>query len=192
MEEPTFGIDESNDDLCNSIISRFGNSTDESHQHLCAVIGAMSQELKDNNKPCTPFAYFCAARLSLDKFTAESNPSSYIIDALLTVLSLAVPRVPRALLKKESLQGHPLSESLLRVLRSPSASESAIAPGLKCLSHLLIAKESVDWSDVSPLFNVLLGFLTDSRPKVHIHLSILNLTQEYFIGIPVKVFGIIT
>ncbi|ESW26550.1 hypothetical protein PHAVU_003G128600 [Phaseolus vulgaris] len=166
IEEPAFGIDESNDDLCNSIISRFGNSTEESHQHLCAVIGAMSQELKDNNKPSTPYAYFCAARLSLDKFTSESNPSNHIIDALLTILSLAVPRVPRALLKKESLQGQPQPESLLRVLRSPSASESAIVSGLKSLSHLLIAKESVDWSDVSPLFNVLLGFLTDSRPKV--------------------------
>ncbi|XP_047157816.1 RRP12-like protein [Vigna umbellata] len=166
MEEPAFCTDEGDDDLCNSIISRFGNSSEESHQRLCAVIGAMSQELKDNNKPSTPFAYFCAARLSLDKFTSESNPSSHIIDALLTVLSLAIPRVPRVLLKKESLQEQPLSESLLRVLRSPSASESAIVSGLKCLSHLLIAKESVDWSDVSPLFNVLLGFLTDARPKV--------------------------
>ncbi|CAJ1940559.1 unnamed protein product [Sphenostylis stenocarpa] len=166
IEGSTFDIEESNDDLCNSIISRFGNSSEESHQHLCAVIGAMSQELKDNNKPCTPLAYFCAARLSLDKFTSESTPSSHVIDALLTVLSLAVPRVSRALLKKDGLQGEPLPELLLRVLRSQSASESAIVSGLKCLSQLLIAKESVDWSDVSPLFNVVLGFLTDSRPKV--------------------------
>jgi len=190
MEVPAFGTDEGNDDLCNSIISRFGNSTEENHQHLCAVIGAMSQELKDNNKPSTPFAYFCAARLSLDKFTSESNPSRHIIDALLTVLSLAIPRVPRVLLKKESLQGQPLSESLLRVLRSSSASESAIVSGLKCLSHLLIVKESVDWSDVSPLFNVLLGFLTDARPKVLIHL----LKSDYGVCYrhSCKVFGIIT
>ncbi|KAK7388294.1 hypothetical protein VNO78_23108 [Psophocarpus tetragonolobus] len=166
MGEPALGVDEGNDDLCNSILSRFANSTDESHQHLCAVVGAMSQELRDNNKPSTPFAYFCAARLSLQQFTSDPNPSSHVIDALLTVLSLAIPRVPRSLLKKQSLQGEPFSELLFRVLRSPSASESALVSALKCLSHLLIAGESVDWSDVSPLFNVLLGFLTDSRPKV--------------------------
>ncbi|RDX76023.1 RRP12-like protein, partial [Mucuna pruriens] len=166
MEEPAFGMEEANDDLCNSILSRFANSTDENHQHLCAVVGAMSQELKDNNKPSTPFAYFCAACLSLDKFTSEPNPSSHVIDALLTVLSLVAPRVPLAMLKKQSLHREAFSELLLRVLRSPSASDSALVSGLKCLSHLLIARESVDWSDVSPLFNVMLGFLTDSRPKV--------------------------
>jgi ribosomal RNA-processing protein 12 len=46
---------------------------------------------------------------------------------------------------------------------------------LKCVSHLLIIRDSVHWSDVYLLFNVLLGFLTDSRPKV---ITILNINFE--------------
>ncbi|KAL2338811.1 hypothetical protein Fmac_013257 [Flemingia macrophylla] len=162
-EDHAFGIDEAGDDFCNAILRRFGNSSDESHQHLCAVIGAMSQELKDHNKPSTPFAYFCAASLSLHKFTSEPNPSAHVIDALLTILSLVIPRVPPALLKN---QRDSLSDLILRVLHSPTASDGALVSGLKCLSHLLIARETVEWTDVSPLFSVLLGFLADSRPKV--------------------------
>ncbi|KAK7363336.1 hypothetical protein VNO77_05476 [Canavalia gladiata] len=162
-EEPAFTIDEANDDLCNSILSRFANSTNESHQHLCAVIGAMSQELKDQNLPSSSVAYLGATCSSLDRILSEPNPANHIIDALLTILSLVFTRVPVAVLKKKR---EFLSEHIMRVLRSQSASESAVISGLKCLSHLLIHRESVDWSDVSPLFNVLLGFLTDSRPKV--------------------------
>ncbi|KAK7265474.1 hypothetical protein RJT34_33094 [Clitoria ternatea] len=160
MEEPAFTND---DDLCNSILSRFANSTNDNHQHLCAVIGAMSQELKDHNLPCSPVAYLGAACSSLDSITSEPNPPNHIIDALLTILSLVAARVPLPVLKKKREY---LSELVTRVLRSPSVSESAVISGLKCLSHLLFNRESVDWSDVSPLFNVLLGFITDSRPKV--------------------------
>lgn len=163
MEEPAFSIDESNDDFCNSILSRFANSTDENHQHLCAIIGTMSQELKDHNLPSSPVAYFSAACSSLDRITSEPNPPKHVVDALVTILSLVIARVPVAVLKK---QREFLSGLLLRLLRSPSDSERAVISGLKCLSHLLINRDSVNWSDVSPLFNVLLAFITDSRPKV--------------------------
>ncbi|XP_027329216.1 RRP12-like protein isoform X2 [Abrus precatorius] len=162
-EEPAFTTDEANDDLCNWVLSRFANSTNENHQHLCAVIGAMSQELKDHNLPSSPVAYLGAACSSLDRIASEPNPPNHIIDALLTIFSLVITRVPVAVLKK---QREFLSELVIKVFRSPSVSESAVISALKCLSHLLINRESVDWSDVSPLFTVLLGFLADSRPKV--------------------------
>ncbi|KAJ1418786.1 hypothetical protein SESBI_15725 [Sesbania bispinosa] len=164
MEEPAFILDkEANDDFCNSILSRFGNSTAENHQHLCAVIGAMSQELKDHNLPSSPVAYFGATCSSLDRIASEPNSPNHLIDTLLTILSLLIARVPVAVLKKKR---EFLSELVERVLRSQSASESAVVCGLKCLSHLLINRDSVNWSDVSLLFNVLLDFITDSRPKV--------------------------
>lgn len=162
-EETAFTIEESNDDFCNSILSHFGNSSDENHQHLCTVIGAMSQEFKDKNLPSSPVAYFAATCSSLDRIASEIDPPNHLIDALLTILSMVIVRVPVAVLGKKKEY---LSELIVKILRSPSATESAVIHGLKCLSHSLINRGSVNWSEVSPLFNVLLGYLTDSRPKV--------------------------
>lgn len=163
MEESPSNINESNEDLCNFILSRFGKSTSESHQHLCAVIGAMSQELKDHNLPSSPVAYFGATCSSLDRIVSEPNPAKHLIDALLTILSLVIVRLPSAVLEKKR---EFLSELVVRVTQSQLSSETAVIHGLKCLSHLLINRHSVHWADVSPLFNVLLGFITDSRYKV--------------------------
>ncbi|QHN83601.1 hypothetical protein HN51_060040 [Arachis hypogaea] len=181
MDAPSFFGEGSNDDFCYSILSRFSGSTKESHLHLCAVIGAMSQELKEQKLASFPVAYFGAACSSLDRMSVEPNPPSHVIGALLTVISLLIPRVPAAVLKK---QREFLSELVVRVLRSLRESESVMVSGLKCLSHLLIRRDSVNWSDVSPLFTVLLGFLTDSRPKVrrksHLYLRdvLLNLQKS--------------
>lgn len=54
----------------------------------------------------------------------------------------------------------------MRVLRSPSLTVGAAVSGLKCISHLLIIRGRVNWSDVSSLYGFLLSFITDSRPKV--------------------------
>jgi len=62
-----------------------------------------------------------------------------------------------------------LSELVVKVVTLPSSLESGVVDGLKCVSHLLIHRDSVHWSDVSTLFNFLLGFLMDSRPKVTIY-----------------------
>lgn len=37
---------------------------------------------------------------------------------------------------------------------------------MKCVSQLLIIGDALSWSDVSQLYGVLLGFVTDSRPKM--------------------------
>ncbi|MED6156088.1 hypothetical protein PIB30_011550 [Stylosanthes scabra] len=163
FDAPSLIGEGSNDDFCDSILSRFSGSTKESHLHLCAVVGAMSQELKDQKLPSSPVAYFGAACSSLDRISVEPNPPSHVIGALLTVISLLIPKVPAAVLNK---QREFLSQLVERVLRSLVASESVMVSGLKCLSHLLIRRNSVNWSDVSNLFKLLLGFLTDSRPKV--------------------------
>jgi len=163
MEESTFN--ESNDDLCNSILSRFSNSTAVNHQQLCTVIGAMSQELKDHNLPTSPVAYFCATCSSLERIASEPNPPNHLIDALLTILSTVIVKVPVAVLKEKR---EFLSELVAKVVMLPLSLESGVVDGLKCVSHLLIHRDSVHWSDVSTLFNFLLGFLSDSRPKVTI------------------------
>ncbi|KAL5068603.1 hypothetical protein RYX36_019490 [Vicia faba] len=163
MEESPSNINETNADLCNFILSRYRKSTSESHQYLCAIIGAMSQELKDHNLPLSPVAYFGATCSSLDRIASEPNPANHLIDALLTIPSLVIVRLHPAVLEKKR---EFLSELVVKVPLSPSSSETAVIHGLKCLSHLLINRHSVHWADVSPLFNVLLWFITDSRFKI--------------------------
>uniref|UniRef100_A0A2N9GW92 Uncharacterized protein n=1 Tax=Fagus sylvatica TaxID=28930 RepID=A0A2N9GW92_FAGSY len=158
-----------NEDLCNWILSRFGRSTNEDHLHLCAVIGDISQTLKDQNLPSTPAAYFGAACSSLDRLFAElepiNEPPVHVIQPLLIVLHLVLPRISAAIVNKEHKF---LSELLFRVLRSPSLSSSIAATTyvMKCVSQLLIIGDALSWSDVSQLYGVLLGFVTDSRPKM--------------------------
>ncbi|XP_062143407.1 uncharacterized protein LOC133851110 isoform X1 [Alnus glutinosa] len=156
-------MDGTSDELCNSILSRFGNSTNEDHQHLCTVIGAMSQEFKDQNLPSTPVAYFGAACSSLDRLASEPQQPVHVVQSLLSILHIVLPRIPLAILHKKA---EFLSDLLLRVLRSPLLLVDATTFGLKCVSHLLIIRDAPDWSEVSCLYDVLLGFLTDSRPKV--------------------------
>lgn len=154
---------QSNDDFCSSILSRFGDSASEDHQHLCAVIGAMAQELRDQTLPCTPVAYFGATCSSLDRISSEPDPPPHLLDALLTILSLLLPRIPPPILNKKK---EFLSDLLIRVLRIPSLINGAATSGLKCVSHLVIVRNAANWSDVSNLFGFILGFVIDSRPKV--------------------------
>lgn len=160
--DASFGF-ESNDDFCDSILSRFSHSTNEDHQHLCAVIGAMAHELRDQRISSTPVAYFGATCSSLDRISSEPEPPPHLLDALLTILSLLLPRIsPPILNKKKEF----LSDLLIRVLRIPSLTPAAATSGLKCVSHLVIVRNAVNWLDVSNLFGFILGFVIDSRSKV--------------------------
>ncbi|KAI3709731.1 hypothetical protein L2E82_39497 [Cichorium intybus] len=154
----------SDDDFCNSILSRFTNSTDPQHHHLCSIIGDISQGLKDLNHPLTPLAYFGATCTSLDKLlSSDPNPPSHHIDALITIISMVLPRITPAVVRKESEY---VSGLITRVILSSAVTDSVVASGLKCISHVLIVGHRTSWSEVSNLFGVLLGFIADSRLKV--------------------------
>ncbi|XP_065849103.1 uncharacterized protein [Euphorbia lathyris] len=158
------------DDFCNSVISRFHSSTQEDHQHLCTVIGAMAQELKDQNLPPTPVAYVGAASSSLDRLiSSDPDPPSHVIDALLTILSLALPGISPAILRKKR---EVLSDIVVRALRLNLVTVGAVASGLKCIGHMLMIKDTANWNDICQLYGVLLGYITDSRPKVRRQASI--------------------
>lgn len=73
-----------------------------------------------------------------------------------------LPRISTAVLKKKVRY---LSDLIVTVLQFKAINS---AYGLKCLSHLLVIREKAAWSDVSQLYGVLLGYLTDERPKVNI------------------------
>ena len=60
-----------------------------------------------------------------------------------------------------------MSQLLLRLLRSSPSSPAATAFGLKCVSHwFVVGDNALAWSEASQLYGVLLGFVTDERPKV--------------------------
>ncbi|XP_028120905.1 RRP12-like protein [Camellia sinensis] len=160
---PPYTAADETDDFCNSIITRFSSSTEDHHHRLCAIIGAMSQELKDQKLPLTPVAYFGATCSSLDRLSAEAEPPSHVVEALLTILSTVITHISAAILKKKSEY---VSELLVRILRSKSITPGAAVSGLKCVSHLLIIREKVAWSDLSSLYGFVLAYVTDDCPKV--------------------------
>ncbi|XP_042499483.1 RRP12-like protein [Macadamia integrifolia] len=162
MHEPQFPMEES-DDLCNSILSRFGNSVQEDHQHLCSVIGAMSQELKEQGLPLTAVVYFGATISSLDRISNGSIASDPVITALLTFLSMILPKVSVAVLRKKR---DFVMQPIVRVLRSESVTVGAVTSGLKCVSHFLIVSDKASWLEISNLYSLLLSFVTHSDDKV--------------------------
>ncbi|KAI8023198.1 RRP12-like protein [Camellia lanceoleosa] len=160
---PPYTAADETDDFCNSILTRFSSSTEDQHHRLCAIIGAMSQELKDQKLPLTPIAYFGATCSSLDRLSAEAEPPSHVVEALLTILSTVITHISAAILKKKSEY---VSELLVRILRSKSITPGAAVSGLKCVSHLLIIREKVAWSDLSSRYGFVLAYVTDDCPKV--------------------------
>ncbi|XP_021750210.1 RRP12-like protein [Chenopodium quinoa] len=161
-------IEEQHEDFCTSIISQFGKSTNEQHLNLCNVIGTMSQGLKDNNVPLLPAAYFGSIVSSLDRLCVSSHSSStspdHNVEALLTLMSLIMPRIPVGSLRKRKVL---LLGLLIRVLRGGSClSTDGVVAGLSCVSGLLVIRDSLNWSDVSLYYGFLLGFVTHSDSKV--------------------------
>uniref|UniRef100_A0A803MF62 Ribosomal RNA-processing protein 12-like conserved domain-containing protein n=1 Tax=Chenopodium quinoa TaxID=63459 RepID=A0A803MF62_CHEQI len=143
-------IEGQNEDFCTSIISQFGKSSNEQHLNLCNVIGTMSQGLKDNNVPLLPAAYFGSIISSLDRLCVSSDSSStspnHNVEALLTLMSLIMPRIPVGSLRTRKKL---LLDLLIRVLRGGSClSTDSVVAGLSCVSGLLIIRDSLIWSDV--------------------------------------------
>ncbi|OMP11677.1 Armadillo-like helical [Corchorus capsularis] len=183
MDCPDLFSDSPTGDFCDSVLSHFSKSDQEDSQRLCATVGAMAQELKEQNLPLTPIAYFGATCSSLDRLSSQPDSPPHVIQSLTTILSLLLPRVPVAVLKKK---GDFVSRVVITVLRLNSVTEVTQASGLKCLAHLLITGEKVNWSDVSQNYGVVLGYLTDSISKVRrqSHLCLRDILQS-FRGTPV-------
>lgn len=157
------------DDICARILSRFSSAADEHHLHVCTTVGAMSQELKEQNLPLKPLTYFGAACSSLHRLStaSETETPGHIVDALVTLLSLVISEFKDfddAVLRKKF---DFLSDVLMRVLRLRSIGPNGIVPGLKCVSLLLTSvRENVGWDNVAQLYGVPVSYITDDRTKV--------------------------
>ncbi|KAL9681696.1 hypothetical protein QQ045_013483 [Rhodiola kirilowii] len=147
------------DDFASNVYAQLSNSHPEEHQNIWKVIGAMSQELRDQNFPLSPIAYFGATCSSLNRLSTEPDLP---VDALLAILSFLLSRVSDAILSKKS---EFLSELVGRIMTSKPLSDGGVVSSLKCVSRLLTIKENVTWNDVSPLYATLVSYITDFRPK---------------------------
>lgn len=150
-------------DFSSAVLSQFSSSTNEHHLHVCASIGAMSQELRDQGLPQTPITYFGATCSSIDRLSSSIDSPGPLLDALLTILSLVVARLPPAVLRAK--YGY-LSELLIKSFRVKSVGVEGVVAGLKCISRLLTVREKVSWEDVAELCGALIGYMTDERSKV--------------------------
>ncbi|KAI3965357.1 hypothetical protein MKX01_042838 [Papaver californicum] len=155
------------EDICDSVLSRFGTSTKEHHQHLCAVVGAISAELKESTKKSSVSViyYFGATISSLTKLSEETNPSEHIITALLTFQSMVLPKISKPILGKKRSE---VSGPILKVLqRSVGSGEvGSVISGLKCLGYLIVVGDKGNWNEIEKLYEVVLGFISDHREKV--------------------------
>ncbi|CAL9039285.1 unnamed protein product [Musa banksii] len=152
------------DDIAAGVLARFQSSAREDHQHLCATVAAMTQALKDQGLPLTSVAYFGATASSLDRLSRDpASGSDPAAASLLFFLALALPRVPRSVVSSRWTE---VSDTLVRILGFDSLPPGCVRSGLRCASYFLVVGDMTDWSALSPLYGVLLCFVTDERPKV--------------------------
>ncbi|MCI33604.1 RRP12-like protein, partial [Trifolium medium] len=113
-------LNESTEDLRNTILSEFGNSTNQSHQYLCSVIGCISQVIKRHNLPSSPVVYLAYTISSLKIISTETNPDNLLFNVLLTIFSLVIVKVPVDVVRKTREFS---SELVVTVIVFPSISE---------------------------------------------------------------------
>ncbi|KAL3532733.1 hypothetical protein ACH5RR_006254 [Cinchona calisaya] len=151
------------DDVCSTILSQFNDGANEHHLHVCTAIGAMSQELKDQNLPLKPLSYFGATCSSLLRLS-ETQAPGHLVDALVTILAVVIGKLNNAAVLRKKFDY--LSDLLIRIIRVKSVvGPNGIIPGLKCIS-LLLKENSLGWSEVAQLYDILVGYMTDDRSKV--------------------------
>ncbi|XP_010917404.1 uncharacterized protein [Elaeis guineensis] len=174
------------EDLATGVLARFHSSTRDDHQHLCAAVGTMVQALKDQGIPLTPVAYFGATASSLDRLSRDpASGSDPVATALLSFFSIGLPKVSSAVLRSK---GASVAEILVRILGFGSLPEGGVKAGLKCVSHLLVVGDKGNWPSVSTLYGVLIGFVTDHRPKVRKQSHVcLRVVLQSFQGLSVLV-----
>ena len=151
-------------DVGASLISRFHNSHAEDHRRVCSVVGAMSQELKDQGFPPSPVAYFGATLSSLEELSRDpSCGADPVVSTLIYILSEVIPRVSKFALRSRA---GTVIETLGRVLMSGVLTETALERSLRCAHPVIVMGGWDNWSSASPLYKVVLGLVTDSRPSV--------------------------
>ncbi|XP_078444519.1 ARM repeat superfamily protein [Wolffia australiana] len=152
------------DDVGALVIARLENSHEEEHRRVCAMVGAMAQELEEQGFPRSPITYFGATIGALDRLSR--NPScgaDRVVSALVFFLFEVLQRVPRNALRSRA---GAVMESLGRVLMSGELTEGELEGCLRCVQPVIVVGGKDNWPGASPLYKITLDYVTDSRPAV--------------------------
>ncbi|MCE3049219.1 hypothetical protein HAX54_044411 [Datura stramonium] len=98
------------------------------------------------------------------------------IDALSTILSLVVPRINQAILRKKYEY---LSDVMIQLLGLKTIGMEGIVSCLKCVTYLLVVGAKGNWSDVAQLYAVFIRYLTDDRQKSVAHNCLGDVLQNF-------------
>jgi ribosomal RNA-processing protein 12 len=154
---------ETDEDMCATVMARFRNSQQPEHKHLCAVVAAMAEVLREQSLTPSPTAYFAAAMSSLDRQTKSPSRNEAVTTALCTFLALALPKTPVSVRRSKS---DAILKLLVKLLTTEEANAATVKAGLSCVENVLVAADKSNWLALAPSFNLLLHHCLDARPKV--------------------------
>ncbi|GFR52360.1 hypothetical protein Agub_g14918 [Astrephomene gubernaculifera] len=143
------------------VAQRYGRSAQPESQQVVAVFKAITDVIRTEGLPLSPTSYFAAIMSALEK--PETQTSQQVVLAMLTLLSLVLPRLPAHVLRSRFAGAAELVGALLAAHGAEAATAKA---ALGCLAQVLAAADPAAWLAAVPAFNQLLTFLTDARPKV--------------------------
>ncbi|KAI3987288.1 hypothetical protein MKX01_003038 [Papaver californicum] len=168
---------EKNSDLCEELMKRYGKSGAIQHRHLCASASAMRVVLKEEGLPLTPLSYFAATISAIDDTIASFSSSSHTknssssIDSkatssLTSFLSILLPLIPSQALP--SSKANNAVTILVMLLKIPKVAQSpaTIRSVIKSLGFLIKLCDLEDWKFAKSVFEMILEFSIDKRPKV--------------------------
>ncbi|KAG2424708.1 hypothetical protein HXX76_014284 [Chlamydomonas incerta] len=143
------------------VAMRFGRSGQPDSQQVVAVLKAITDVIRAEGLPVSPTSYFAAIMSALEK--PDTQASQQVALAMLTLLSVVLPRVPAHVLRSKFAGAAELLGGVLAAHRGEAAAAKA---ALGCLAAVLAAADPGSWLAAVPGLNTLLAFVTDGRPKV--------------------------
>lgn len=119
------------DDMCAVLMARFGNSQAPEHKHLCAVVQAMAEVLREQSLDPTPTAYFAATMSCLDRQAARNEA---VTTALCTFLAMVLHKTPASVIRSK---GDATLKLLVGLIGADSESANTVKSALSCLEIVI-------------------------------------------------------
>ncbi|XP_055503138.1 RRP12-like protein [Leucoraja erinacea] len=145
-----------------SRIQRYWESGSAAHKEICAVFAAVTEVIRSQGGKETETEYFAALMTTLEAVETEES-----VAAVVYLLSLAMKRVPAAVLRKEFSA---TAKVLMRLLAAQAGAGSVLAlrRTVCCLSTLLRRQDVDVWTFPSTLqiYHGLLSITVHVKPKV--------------------------
>ncbi|ELU03860.1 hypothetical protein CAPTEDRAFT_226490 [Capitella teleta] len=150
-------------DCTNATFSRVLRYSGSSlHKEILAVLAAITEIIKERNGKETETEYFAALMTALDTMEGEET-----ISAVAYLLSLAIRKVPQAVLRRKFSD---VSKAIVSAIatHTQTASAGLLRALIRCLAHSLQVQDISVWSASSTTntYNALLSLIAHPKPKV--------------------------